>query len=70
MLVVLQTKASMTSWESLVDTILLYVMLRISRYGVENNFIRPEQFGFRTKEECISLFISIHETCRRRQLEK
>ena len=24
-------------------------------------FIRPEQFGFRTKEECVSLFISIRE---------
>jgi len=41
---------------------------RISEYGLENNFIRPEQFGFRKKEECISLFISIHDICRRRQL--
>ena len=30
-------------------------------------FIRPEQFGFRTKEECVSLFISIREICQRRK---
>ena len=45
------------------------VTTRISEYGLHNNFIRPEQFGFRNKEECISLFISIHEICRRRQLD-
>ena len=45
------------------------VASRIFRYGLENNFIRPEQFGFRNKEECISLFISIHEICCRRQLD-
>ena len=44
------------------------VTTRISNYGLERGFIRPEQFGFRNKEECISLFISIHEICRRRQL--
>jgi len=42
------------------------VASRISRCGLD---ARPEQFGFRNKEECISLFISIHEICRRRQLE-
>jgi len=41
---------------------------RISEYGLENNFIRPEQFSFRKKEECISIFISIQDICRRRQL--
>jgi len=41
---------------------------RISEYGLRNNFIRPEQFGFRNKEECISLFITIYEICRRRQI--
>jgi len=40
---------------------------RISEYGLSNNFIRPEQFSFRTKEECISLFISMREICQRRQ---
>jgi len=25
----------------------------------------PEQFGFRNKEECVSLFISIREICQR-----
>eukprot|EP00833_Pecoramyces_ruminatium_P001771 jgi/Orpsp1_1/1175803/evm.model.c7180000055260.1 len=32
---------------------------RISKYALSHNFIRPEQFGFRNHEECISLFISI-----------
>ena len=27
----------------------------------------PEQFGFRNKEECVSLFISIGEICQRRK---
>jgi len=39
---------------------------RITKYALQNNFIRPEQFGFRYKEECISLFISIREICQRR----
>eukprot|EP00833_Pecoramyces_ruminatium_P003122 jgi/Orpsp1_1/1177154/evm.model.c7180000060391.1 len=43
---------------------------RISDYAIKHNFIRPEQFGFRTKEECISLFISIREICQRRQFLK
>ena len=40
---------------------------RISNYALSHNFIRPEQFGFRNKEECISLFISIREICQRRK---
>ena len=44
------------------------IATRISEYGIRNNFIRPEQFGFRNKEECISLFISIRDICQRRQL--
>jgi len=43
------------------------VASRISSYGINNNFIRPEQFGFRNKEECISLYISIREICQRRK---
>ena len=39
---------------------------RISKYALDNGFIRLEQFGFRTKEECISLFISIRDLCQRR----
>jgi len=39
------------------------VSKRISEYGFKNNFIRPEQFGFRNKEESVSLFISIREIC-------
>ena len=27
---------------------------RISTYALSHNFIRPEQFGFRNREECIS----------------
>ena len=43
---------------------------RISNYALKNNFIRPEQFGFRSKEECISLYISVREICQRRQFLK
>ena len=43
---------------------------RISDYAIDKGFIRPEQFGFRNKEECISLFISIREICQRRQFKK
>ena len=40
---------------------------RISNYALAHNFIRPEQFGFRNREECISLFISICDICQRRK---
>ena len=43
------------------------VSKRISEYGLKNNFIRSEQFGFRNKEESVSLFISIREICQRRK---
>jgi len=39
---------------------------RISKYAFKHNFIRPEQFGFRNHEKCISLYISIREICQRR----
>eukprot|EP00833_Pecoramyces_ruminatium_P010362 jgi/Orpsp1_1/1184394/evm.model.c7180000089342.1 len=42
---------------------------RISKYAFKHNFIRPEQFGFRNKEECISLYISIREICQRRKFK-
>ena len=41
------------------------VSKRISEYGLRNNFIRPEQFGFRNKEESVSSYISIWEICQR-----
>jgi len=28
---------------------------RIAKYALEHKFVRPEQFEFRNKEECISL---------------
>jgi len=40
---------------------------RISNYALSHNFIRPEQFGFRNHEECISLFITIREICQKRK---
>ena len=43
------------------------VSKRISEYGLKNNFIRPEQFGFRNKEESINWFISIRKICQRRK---
>ena len=42
---------------------------RISQYAITNNKIRPEQFGFRNKEECISLYISVREICQRRKIQ-
>ena len=42
---------------------------RISKYAFRNNFIRPEQFGFRNHEKCISLYISIREICQRRKFK-
>ena len=45
------------------------VTKRISDYALSHGFIRPEQFGFRNKEECISLFISIREICQRRMIK-
>ena len=42
---------------------------RISKYAKSHGFIRSEQFGFRNKEECISLFISIREICQRRKFQ-
>ena len=45
--------------------ILEIVTNRIAKYAFEYKFVRPEQFGFRNKEECISLYISIREICQR-----
>jgi len=45
------------------------VASRISSYGIKNDLIRPEQFDFRNKEECISLYISIREICQRRKFK-
>jgi len=42
---------------------------RISNYALNHNYVRPEQFGFRNKEECVSLFISIREICQRRKFK-
>jgi len=45
------------------------VTYRISNYALSHGFIRPEQFGFRNKEECISLYISIREIYQRRKFQ-
>ena len=45
------------------------VTKRISDYAFSHGIIRPEQFGFRNKEECISLYISVREICQRRQIK-
>ena len=42
---------------------------RISTYALSHNFITPEQFGFRNREECISLFISVREIFQRRKFQ-
>ena len=41
---------------------------RIQRAVEERHFLRPEQFGFRRKEECASLYIAVLETCQRRKM--
>ena len=45
------------------------VTKRISDYALPHGAVRPEQFGFRNKEECISLYISIREICQRRKFQ-
>jgi hypothetical protein len=40
---------------------------RISDYDFSYRIIRLEQFGFRNKEECINLFVSIHKIYKRRK---
>jgi len=40
---------------------------RISEYWLKHSFIRPEQFGFCNKEECVNLYISLREICQRRK---
>jgi len=42
---------------------------RIAKYALDHKFVRPEQFGIRNKEECISLYISIREICQRRKFQ-
>jgi len=42
---------------------------RISRYAFAHHIIRPEQYGFHSKEKSISLFISIREMCQRRRMQ-
>ena len=57
----------MTLLTVIIKFIAKIITTRITDYGLKNKFIRPEQFGFRNKEESISLFISIREICQRRQ---
>jgi len=42
---------------------------RIANYALEHKFVRPEQFGFRNKEEYTSLYISFREICQRRKFQ-
>ena len=42
---------------------------RIAKYALEHKFVRPEQFGFRNREEWISLYISIREICQGRKFK-
>jgi len=38
---------------------------RISKYGIDEGFIRTEQYGFSNREECISLYTSLRIICQR-----
>ena len=42
---------------------------RIAKYAFEHKFVRLEQFGFRNKEEFISLYISVRKICQRRKFQ-
>ena len=43
---------------------------RISKYGIDEGFTRPEQYRFRNREECISLFYTtLRIICQRRKFE-
>jgi len=42
---------------------------RTSKYGIDEGFIRPEQYGFRNREECISLYTTLRIICQRRKFE-
>ena len=45
------------------------VTTRISKYALSHGVIRPKQFEFRNKEECISVYISIRKICQRRKFK-
>jgi hypothetical protein len=45
----------------------IIVTKRILGYTFSHEIIRPEQLGFRNKEECISLFVLIHEIFQNRK---
>ena len=43
---------------------------RISKYGIDKRLIRPEQFAFRNREECIIILYTILRIiCQRRKFE-
>ena len=42
---------------------------RISKYGIDEGFIRPEQYRFRNREECISLYTTLRIICQRQKFE-
>ena len=42
---------------------------RISKYRIDKSLIRPEQFRFGNREECISLCTSLRIMCQRRKFE-
>jgi len=42
---------------------------RISKYGIDEGFIRPEQYEFRNREICKSLYTTLRIICQRREFE-
>jgi len=42
---------------------------RISKYGIDKAYIRPEKYGIRNREECISLYTPLRFICQRRKLK-
>jgi hypothetical protein len=42
---------------------------RISKYGIDKGFIRSEQYGFRNRKECISLYTLLRIICQGRKFE-
>ena len=45
------------------------IVNRISKYGIDEGFIRSKQYGFRNREECISLYTTLRIIYQRRKFE-
>ena len=54
------------SWLKIIAKIIANI---ISKYGIDKGYIRPEQYGFRNREECISPYTTLRIICQRRKFD-